>query len=256
MTNTNLFEAAVTENNLGGKNYLNSTAQLTAVADMIAGQILDTVMADSNQEAAVKLSQSEHSAMDTLIDSNYKLEEVDTDFLKDESEDTADKMIRSQQSKRSRSKSKAMTLDNYRTMMTGAIAENLLRMAFDKPKGSYGGGLVSGSATYTEEQLLAFESDQESLNKAIRNVQSKKSIAKSKADFDESSERWASLLEAEAQLKNTRSKVAGLINVEVQEAIDAKAKAEELLTDVDVSTLSAKDAKKLISDLSEALVSK
>lgn len=253
----NLFETVVSKEVRGGKHYLNSTAQLTAVAEGIAAEILQTILSDQEFAEEIKGSQESHGKMDALIEKVYPLQEVDVEFLKEEDEDTAEKMIRSQQSKRSRAKSKPMTKENYTTLMVGAISENLLRIAFNKPKGAYNAGFTAGEVTYTEEQLEALEKDPVALTKAIRNVQSKKSIAKSKADFSEESERWQQLLVAEQQLKDLRSKVSGLVTKEAQEAIEAKSKAENLLADIeDIDKLPAKDAKELLAKLNEALLSR
>src|SRR5690606_12371926 len=79
-------------------------------------------------------SQKSHDAMDKLINECYKLKTVNIDFLKKLDEKTLEGMLKSQQSKRSRAKSKIMTLDNYRNMMMGAVAENLIRYALGKEK--------------------------------------------------------------------------------------------------------------------------
>jgi hypothetical protein len=92
-------------------------------------------------------------------------------------------MLKSQQSKRSRAKSKAMTLDNYTTLLTAAIAEDIIREIYNKPKSAGGFHRAAGTVDYTIDQLQALHDDQEALRKEIRNVQSKKSIMKSKNPF-------------------------------------------------------------------------
>src|SRR5690606_11549012 len=68
-------------------------------------------------------SKSDHGEMDELIAKAFNLADGDAEFLKELDEATLDGMLKSQQSKRSRAKSKVMTMDNYRTMMIGAIAD-------------------------------------------------------------------------------------------------------------------------------------
>lgn len=256
MTNENLFMAANNNEVAAGNHLLNATAELTSLATQIANEILQTVTSDASYAEDVKASQQEHSNMDKLIELVYPLAEVDIQFLNYEKEDVADKMIRSQQSKRSRAKGKPMTQENYRTMLVGAISENLLRIAFNKPKGVYSGLSTSGEVTYTEEQLEALANDPIALGKAIRNVQSKKSIEKSKEGFDVEGERWVQLLVAESQLKEIRNQANGLATAATQQAVEAKDKAAELLASADLGSMNAKDAKALLAELEQTLATK
>lgn len=234
-------------------NQLSSTAELTRVSTEIAREILKRAEDDAEKFAdKIIESQQSHDAMDNLIAEIYDLTTVDIDFLKNESEEVLDRMIKSQQSKRSRAKSKEMTLDNYITMLTGAVAENLLRIATNKPKTAGGGGARRGTVTYSEEELEAFKNDPEALRKALRNVQSKKSIYKSKADFDPESERWQELLEVEAQLKAIRDGQ----NVEAEKAIEKTNQLEEMLATVDTKNLKAADAKELLDSIKQMLSTK
>lgn len=231
-------------------NQLSSTANLTRISTDIAREILKIAEADIERFQQVIIdSQESHDVMDQLINDTYNLTTVDIEFLKAESEEVLDRMIKSQQSKRSRAKSKEMTFENYLTMLTGAVAENLLRIAANKPKSAGGGGARRGTVTYSEEELEAFKNDPEALKKAIRNVQSKKSIYKSKADFDETSERWQELLEVEAQLKAIRD---GL-NVEAEKAIEKTNQLEEMLATVDPKDLKATDAKEMLESIKQML---
>jgi hypothetical protein len=190
--------------------------------------------------------------MDQLIKDTYDLITVDIDFLKAESEEVLDRMIKSQQSKRSRAKSKEMTLDNYIAMLTGAVAENLLRIAANKPKSAGGGGARRGTVAYSEEELEAFKNDPEALKRALRNVQSKKSIAKSKADWDPESERWQELLEVEAALKAIRDGQT----IEAEKAIEKTNQLEEMLATVDLNDLKAADAKNMLENIKQMLATK
>lgn len=246
-TNNNSTEVSNRGNQLG------STANLTRISTDIAREILKTAEADAEQFAdKIIESQQSHDAMDALINEIYNLNEVDVDFLKEEAEDVLDRMIKSQQSKRSRAKSKEMTIDNYLTLMTGAVAENLLRIVANKPKSAGGGGARRGSVRYSEEELEVFANDPEALKKAIRNVQSKKSIYKSKADFNPESERWQELLEVEAELKAIRDGQT----VEAEKAIEKTNQLEEMLATVDPNDLKATDAKELLDSIKQMLSTK
>lgn len=234
----------------GGGSQLNGTAELTRISADIAREILKQAEADPEKFAdKIVESQKSHDTMDALINEIYDLKQVDIEFLKNESEEVIDRMIKSQQSKRSRAKSKEMTLENYITMLTGAVAENLLRIAANKPKSAGGGGVRRGTVRYTEEELEAFKHDPEALKRAIRNVQSKKSIYKSKADFDPESEKWQELLEVEAQLKAIRDGQSA----EAERAIETTRSLEEMLVTVDLKDLKAADAKNMLESIKQML---
>ena len=233
-------------------NQLSSTAELTRISADIAREILKRAEADAEKyQAKIIESQRSHDAMDKLIAEIYDLKQVNIDFLKKEPADVLDRMIKSQQSKRSRAKSKEMTIENYLTMLTGAVAENLLRIAANKPK-SAGGGARRGTVAYSEEELEAFKNDPEALKRAIRNVQSKKSIDKSKADWNPESERWQELLKTEAQLKAIRDGQT----VEAEKAIEKTNQLEEMLASVDPKDLKATDAKDMLESIKHMLATK
>lgn len=234
-------------------NQLSNTANLTRISADIAKKILKIAEADAEKYQQVILdSQKSHDVMDQLIKDTYDLTTVDIGFLKDEPAEVLDRMIKSQQSKRSRAKSKAMTFENYLTLLTGAVAENLLRLAANKPKTAGGGGARRTSVAYSEEELEAFKHDPEALKRAIRNVQSKKSIYRAKADFDEKSERWKELLETEAQLKALRDGQSA----EAEKAIEKASQLEEMLATIDPKELKAADAKEMLNSIKQMLATK
>jgi hypothetical protein len=248
-----LFTSQKVSNNTKGGNQLSSTANLTRISEDIAKEIMKRAEADAEKFQQVILdSQQSHDIMDELIKETYDLTSVDIDFLKKETADVLDRMIKSQQSKRSRAKSKEMTFENYLSMLTGAVAENLLRIAANKPKSAGGGGARRGTVTYSEEELEAFKNDPEALKRAIRNVQSKKSIDKSKADWDPESERWQELLKTEEQLKAIRDGQT----VEVEKAVKTTNQLEEMLASVDPKDLKATDAKEMLDSIKQMLSTK
>lgn len=241
----NLF---ATENNATtvGSRGLTGTAQLTSIASNIAAEIIRTMNEDIEEYTAdIKASQSDNNAMDKLIERVRPLSADDANFLNDIGEEVIEGMLKSQQSKRSRCKSKTMTMDNYRALMTGAIAENLIRLVTGKEKNSSGPHRHAGVVDYTIEQLQQLEADQEKLKKEIRNVQSKKSIMKSKADFDENDERYQALLKAEQQLKDMRIGTT----VEIVEVDKTKDSLSELLAGKDIHDLKAADSKELLEQI-------
>lgn len=224
---------------------LPGTADLTRVAGSVSAEVLKKMDADvEGYREKLEASKVDHNAMDSLIKECCDLETVDVDFLKQLDESALDSMLKSQQSKRSRCKSKVMTFDNYRAMMVGAVAELLLRQVLGRDKSTFGYRRAAGKIEYNDEELEAFKNDQESLRKEIRNIQSKKSIAKSKANFDVNSERWKQLIDAEQLLKSLRvSTVKTVVVDEVKEQLLAGLDGQE------ISDLKPADAKKLLEQV-------
>jgi hypothetical protein len=241
----NLFAGQVLTNSTAGGT-LAGTQQLTNTASVIAESILATI--NGNIEAyaeIVKNSQSDSNALDKLINDLYAFTDADYEFLKAIDTDTLDSMLKSQQSKRSRCKSREMTIDNYKSMMTAAIAETMIRLATGKDKGVYN-GRSTGDAGYTPERLAELANDQDALRKEIRNVQSKKSILKSKANFTEDSDRWRALITAEEQLKSIRSDGTTTVRQIVDPLRD---QLTELLAEVDEQSMTAKQLKELVASI-------
>ena len=228
---------------------LSGTVALTQVASAGASSAIRRMEADiENYRDRIALSATDSAELDKLIDELKPLVDIESDDpLRFLDEDTVESMLKSQQSKRSRAKGKAMTLDNYKTLMTAAIAEDILRELYNKPKQA-GGTKRRGSVEFTTEQLDALSADQVQLRKEIRNIQSKKSIMKSKADFDESSEAWQQLLTVESMLKGLRVGGRGSTVVEVDTTKDALA---DVLDGIDIEHLKAADAKELLARISE-----
>ena len=255
MTMNNLFAESnntVTTNGRG----LAGTAQLTEIASHLTNGVIAQLNENIDEHMELfKASQREHSAMDTLIEEMIDFSTVDYNFIYQLDDKTVDGMLKSQQSKRSRCKSKAMTMDNYKSMMTAAIAEKIIRLATGKTKNAVGVRRGTGTVTFSDEELEALRVDQEQLKKELRNVQSKKSIMKSKADFSEEDERWQALLVAEEQLKSIRVSTRGARVVEVD---TTKEKLEEAFKDIDlenIGSMKAADSKALLAKLAE-LISK
>lgn len=223
---------------------LPGTAELTAVASAAAHRIVKAMEADiETYRPRIQASAKDTRELEAIINEFKPLYELDDDhILMNLDDDTVESMLKSQQSKRSRAKSKMMTLDNYISLLTAAIAEDILREIYNKPKSAGGFQRAAGSVDYTIEQLEALGNDQEALKREIRNIQSKKSIMKSKADFSEADPRWMALLKAEQQLKDMR--VGGRsTTVEVDTTKNA---LTEMLAGTDISKLKSADAHALL----------
>ena len=165
-------EANVTNNarNLPG------TAELTNLATSLAHGIIRAMEADiETYRPRITASATDSRELDNLIDELCPEYDDKADFLKELDDVVVDGMLKSQQSKRSRSKSKAMTLDNYATMLTAAIAERIIRDVTGRTKSAGHFGRQAGPIDYTVAQLEALAADQEALRREIRNIQSKKS---------------------------------------------------------------------------------
>lgn len=253
MTMDNLFAESnntVTTNGRG----LAGTAQLTEIASHTANAVIAQLNDNLDEHMEqFKASQKDHSAMDALIEEMVDFDTIEMSFINDLDEATVDGMLKSQQSKRSRCKGKAMTLDNYKSMMTAAIAEKIIRLATGKTKNAVGVRRNTGTVIFSEEELEVLKENQEQLKKELRNVQSKKSIMKSKADFSEEDERWQELLVAEAQLKEIRVSTR---KVKVVEVDTTKEKLEEAFEGIDlenINSMKAADSKALLAKLAELI---
>ena len=230
---------------------LAGTAQLTSVANTLVADCMAKLseQLDDYKELFME-SQKDHNAMDKLLALLIDFDSIDVEFISSLDEQTVDGMLKSQQSKRSRAKNKLMTMDNYKNMMAGAIAENLIRKATGKVKMATGIRRASGSLDFTEEELEQLKEDQERLKKEIRNIQSKKSIMKSKEDFTEEDEHWKKLLEVEEQLKSLRVSTRATRVVKVDET---KEKLANAFADVDLEHIKAADSKALLAQIKEML---
>lgn len=248
MTNLNTMFAANPTSAANARN-LPGTAELTNYATNVARNMLQGMEANiDDYRERIQQSANDTKVMDALI-SEFKPAYDDIQPLFDSlDEKTIDGMLKSQQSKRSRAKSKAMTMDNYMSMLTAAIAEDIIRTVTGKVKSAHGSGRAAGVVDYTGAELEMFAADQEALRREIRNVQSKKSIMKSKADFNEADERWIALLKAEQQLKDLR------VSTHVVEVDKTRDALMELLGEVDVHKLHKDEALELLDAIKALLV--
>jgi len=226
---------------------LPGTAMLTNISLNVANDVIKQINdAGDTYKEQFLASQKDNNAMDSLVATLFNLSAIDLSYLNDEPETTLEAMLKSQQSKRSRCKSKAMTLDNYRNLMAGAVAEILLRSALGKEKSVVASRRSKGMMSYTQEELLGYEKDQDALKREIRNLQSKKSIMKSKANFDETSEAWQQLLDAEAQLKEMKTDNVKIVDI-------TRETLTEMFLNVDIDKLKADEARDMLKKILETI---
>lgn len=224
---------------------LPGTAQLTGFANQLANEMIRKIGADEdNYREKFVASQTDNGVMDRLVKELVDINALNSAFLQETDVDILEKMLKSQQSKRSRLKSLPMTFDNYRGLASGAIAELVLRDILGKPKATVNGRRPAGVLDYTDEEIERYKTDQEALRRELRNVQSKKSIAKSKTDFSEDNERWQKLLDAEALLKSLRLPIHRVVDKTGEQL-----KAE--LDGRDINDLKAAEARDLLKKLLE-----
>ena len=225
---------------------LQKTAELNQHAMAITRDILKAILRDESYRESILASQRSNDDMDTLINTAGNITDGDLAFLQGVSKEEIEKMLKSQQSKRSRLKAKTMTLENYTKLMTAGVAELILRTAGNIPKGNYGSErkLTIG---YTADELNKLVEDQEALARAIRNVQSKKCIAKGKAGFDPQSEEYQEILRTEDQLKALRKPGGGVSSELVDKAKKVDELKELLPSEEQISNMSNKDVKALLA---------
>lgn len=249
MANINdLFATNIGEAKKASARSLTGTARLTQLASDYADEFIRVAGTDEIDDEALQAALKNNNELDALIREALFIDVSfeDTEFFLGLGDAAGEKMLKSQQSKRSRCKGKTMTADNFRNLLVAAIAECILRDVFGMEKNAGAGTARRASLDYTDEELDALAADQVALKKAIRNIQSKKSIMKSKAGFDPDGEPWKQLLEVEAQLKSRREKAARTHTVKVDETKTALA---TLLTDVDTSKLTKAQLTELIASI-------
>lgn len=233
---------------------LEGSDELYALADNAAIEALKA-MEPNISEYRDRIVESFKSGddMDRLVDELIDLDKVceQAQFLLTLPEETVSNILRSVQSKRSRLRAKDTTLDTYRSLLGASVAETVLRRVCNKPKTHSGPRSTRRNGIdYTQDELEAFTEDQEALKRAIRNVQSKKSIYKRREDFSEDDPQYQQILKVEQQLKSLRVSSRNNTVVEVDKTKDALA---ELLSGIDLQHIKAADSKALLSSISELL---
>ena len=129
---------------------LNGTAELTRIASNAAMSIVRKMEENiDDYRDRIAKSATDTKELDAIIDEFKPYADIDDDSVLRHLDDrTVEGMLKSQQSKRSRAKSKTMTLDNYVTLLTAAIAEDILRELYNKPKSAHVGFRTAGAVDY------------------------------------------------------------------------------------------------------------
>lgn len=225
---------------------LDGTARLTSIASKLTDEFINNLDSSAITDEELASALRSNDQLDSIIRdlTDLRLQLDDSDFLEALDPEITTKMLKSQQSKRSRCKNKQMTASNFSNLITAAIAELLLRDYCGLTKHAGSGAGRRGSIGYTDAELEELAADQEALRKALRNVQSKKSIMKSKAGFDAESAAWLELLEVEQQLKDRRIKAPRSVKVD-----ETKSAISEMLTDIDVKRLTKGELAELIANI-------
>lgn len=245
---TNLFENVTAEVSEGQRG-IPGAALLKSAALGITAKVMAAVAGnDPEVIEQVKESQTSTAAMDELVKTYGGAELVNAEVAQF-GEEEVQKLLKSNQSNRSRRKSMPMTQANYQEMLTAAAAEWIIResLGITKNANPFGGGRA---ATELNEQTIAeLADDQEALGRAIRNVQSKKSTYKAKnADRDyENDEEWIGLLDTEAALKAVRISTPGV----GRKGVSMKKALQFILDGVDPTAVKKDEAVELLTTIIE-----
>jgi len=217
------------------------TIKLTMQCNEEAAKLISRMQANEWPGELMIATMHDHDKMDAFLAENAPFNDEDYAWLSEIESGLVDRMIKSQQSKRSRSKGKQLTLQAVTALIVGAFAENALRKYCNKPKNQ----LVSMGAevNFTEEQLAELKENQEDLKRHIRNLQSRASIMKSKAAFDENDPKYVSLLHWQERLKALRDGTTA--------ASRANPAVVELLKDKDLTNMKPAEAKELLAKIQE-----
>jgi|WetSurMetagenome_2_1015567.scaffolds.fasta_scaffold15213_2 hypothetical protein len=245
-----------------GVRALAGTDQLVDFTLTVANKMLQVAGTQTEDyKDRILASQSDNVALDALIADMTDEQEIcgEIEVLKLYSPEVLLGMLKSQQSKRSRARHSVMTQDNYKSLVSAAIAEKVLRGALGKnlTAHSAGGtrtGVGRSTGIFTEDELVVLKEDQMRLRAEIRNVQSKKSVAKKTEGYEET-DHWKLLLEIEAQLMGIRDsgfKPAEHSPKSIVQVDRTKEELAALLAGKDISKMKAADKVELLKAI-EAL---
>lgn len=231
----------------GGKNQIAQTAQLTMQSTAIAEELLERLKdwQEADADALISNTWADYAAMDEYLQGYAAIDTRDWSWLKEAGDEVGAKMLKSQQSKKSRARAGELTYTNYKTYLIAAIAELGIRDAFRFEK-SAAGRVSAATLELTEEAIAMYTEDQVALNKAIRNVQSKKSIAKKKG-ISEESEEWQQLLTFEAGLKSLRT--TGAVDTETKKKAEKAEVIEAMLSEVDPDNMKKAELAAKVNEL-------
>lgn len=192
-----------------GKRGIPGATILKSAATVLATQIMGKIpqaSANGDEEflQLIKDSQTSVAALDTLVKQECG-EALVNDEVKHFGEEEVAKLLKSNQSNRSRRKNMPMTQPNYMEYLTAACAEWILREScgITKNANPFGGGRQA--MVINDETIAQLADDQDALGKAIRNLQSKKSTYKAKHQDQENWEQDAEYVEILDQLEKLKA---------------------------------------------------
>ena len=232
----NIF--AVSSQVEGGRT-LKHSAQLVGHCDAEARRIVSELTKTEGCKEVVVASFNETEAMDKLL-VDFKAD-VTTGTVDTAEEPELNKLLASQQSKRSRTRGKEMTVPNYVALISATIAEQIIRAKLNKPKGSSNTG-SSATEPFTEAQLETYKADLDLTNKRVRSLQSWKSTHKHLEDTAE----WKTVCSNIEALVALRPASATIKVIKPDPKFDA---IREQLKDVDLAKMSAKDKTAMLEQI-------
>ena len=196
---------------------------LKGAATVLATQIMGKIPeGDAEFLELVKESQTSTAALDKLVKQECG-EALVNEEVKQFGEEEVQKLLKSNQSNRSRRKNMPMTQPNYMEYLTAACAEWILRMSCNITKNSNPFGTGRKALEINDETLAELANDPDALGRAIRNFQSKKSTYKAKnqdrPDWEQDTE-YVEIIETLEKLKALRTTVpAGRKGVSIKKAL-------------------------------------
>lgn len=218
-----LFEMPEATELTEGKRSIPGATILKAYATQLAAEIMAKIpTADAEFIQKVKETQESTTALDAFVKEQCgaKLNNADVATF---GEEEVHKLLKSNQSNRSRRKNMSMTQSNYVEMLTAAVAEWVIRESCDIKKSAGGFGAGRQALVINEETVAELAKDQDALGRAIRNIQSKKSTFKSNHKDEpgwESTPEYQGYLEQEAMLKAVRTtQPAGRKGMSIKKAL-------------------------------------
>lgn len=253
----NVFKNSEVTNTTTGVKQLDITPALTTAANGNADKLMQFIINADNGDDLVKTTFEDAAVLDKLIIEQAAAPEQE--FLKEADKTEISNALKSQQSKRSRAKNGDLTMQNYKKLLVGAIAEHMIRNSCELPKSARGNSGVRSTTTWelTEEQAIVYKADQLALGKAIRNVQSKKTAIKKADDFDEKSEHWLKVLAYEESLKALRTNQPSEINPElITKAKQADEISGALSAIGDISKMKKAELEEAIKNLQDMALSR
>ncbi len=210
-----------------GKRGIPGAAILKSAATDLAVKIMSKIpdaSANGDEEflQMIKDSQTSVQVLDNLVKQECGDALVNADVAQF-GEVEVQKLLKSNQSNRSRRKNMPMTQTNYMEYLTAACAEWIIRESCGITKSATPFGSGRAAMVINDETIAQLAEDQDALGRAIRNMQSKKSTYKAKNQDREGWEQdpeYVELLEQLDKLKAVRTtQPAGRKGVSIKKAL-------------------------------------